>query len=109
MMLPSAPLPATSSFSSKVGEAESISAAAYPNPAADRTTLSYTLKNDEAAVSISLFDAYGQFISTLEVGNTKAAGTYSLDVGTQTLQSGVYEARIVSQSGTKTVKVIVVR
>jgi hypothetical protein len=109
MMLPSAPLPATSSFSSKVGEEESITAAAYPNPATDRTTLSYTLKNDEAAVSISLFDAYGQFVSTLETGNTKSAGTYSLDVGTQTLQSGVYEARIVSQSGTKTVKVIVVR
>jgi hypothetical protein len=109
MMLPSAPLPATSSFSSKVGEAESITAAAYPNPAADRTTLSYTLKNDEAAVSISLFDAYGQFVSTLETGSTKAAGTYSLDVGTQTLLSGVYEARIVSQSGTRTVKVIVVR
>lgn len=108
MMLPSVPLPMTGSFSNKVGEAESMSAAAYPNPATDRTTLSYTLKNEEA-VSISLFDAYGQFISTLETSNRKVAGTYLLDVGTQSLQSGVYEARIVSESGTKTVKVIVVR
>ena len=110
MMLPAVPSPLGSSvnISGKADAEESITASVFPNPAQETTTISYTMKSDEI-VGISLFDVYGQLVSTLETTNMKSAGRYALELNTQTLQSGVYEARILTQSRTKTVKVVVIR
>lgn len=102
------PVKAASAFGSKVSENSISQAVVYPNPALNQASLSYTLQENET-VTVRLYDALGQLVMNLETASTKAAGTYSLDFGTQNLQSGMYEARISTQSGVKAVKVIITR
>jgi hypothetical protein len=102
------PVKAASAFGSKVSENSISQAAVYPNPALNQASLSYTLQENET-VNVNLYDALGQLVMKLETASTKAAGTYSLDFGTQNLQFGMYEARISTQSGVKAVKVMITR
>ena len=107
-MLPAVDKPVQSAAGIAAKEDNIANAAAFPNPAAGDASILYTLKSD-AVVDISLYDSNGQFISSLETSKAKNAGSYKLDFTTQNLQSGLYEARIVTERGAKTVKVYVVR
>ncbi len=60
----------------------------FPNPVTDRATLNYALRQP-SEVMLSVADLTGREVMTLEK-STKAAGTYTLSVGTEMLEPGAY-------------------
>lgn len=61
----------------------------YPNPAADKATIKYTLAKNAANVSLTVYDMHGHKV----LNNTYAqqdAGTYTVDVDAANLAGGTY-------------------
>ena len=79
----------------------------YPNPAANRMTLDYTLLKG-GNVRIELRDKEGNLVKVVEESQ-KAAGDYSLPVDATTLQDGVYYLTIISQGQRTAQKVVVAK
>ena len=79
----------------------------YPNPAANRMTLDYTLLK-AGNVRIELRDKEGNLVKVVEESQ-KTAGDYSLPVDATTLQDGVYYLTIVSQGQRTAQKVVVAK
>ncbi|MCB0588757.1 MAG: T9SS type A sorting domain-containing protein [Phaeodactylibacter sp.] len=79
----------------------------YPNPAANRMTLEYTLLK-AGNVRIELRDKEGNLTKVVEEGQ-KTAGDYSLPVDATSLQDGVYYLTIVSQGQQTATKVVVAK
>lgn len=79
----------------------------YPNPAANRMTLEYTLLQ-AGNVRIELRDKEGNLVKVVEESK-KTAGDYSLPVDATSLQDGVYYLTIVSQGQRTAQKVVVAK
>jgi hypothetical protein len=60
----------------------------FPNPAANRTTISYSLPNDET-VSLQLFDNSGKLVSTI-VNSKQTKGVYQFNIDVTKWSKGVY-------------------
>jgi hypothetical protein len=80
---------------------------AYPNPFNPSTTLQYKLKSS-THVSIKIYDIIGKEIATL-VDKNMNAGTYKLIFNANNLPSGVYFSQIVTNSETKTIKLLLTK
>jgi hypothetical protein len=79
-----------------------------PNPTVTDTQISYTLE-ESGAVDVSVFNALGSPVTTLEAASSKAAGTHTVNFNTQGLQSGSYEVRVRNQTGVKTTRLVITR
>lgn len=69
-----------------------------PNPAVDNTVISYSLEKASDNVSIKIIDANGKLVRTYNEGN-KAAGKYSINVETSSLNAGVYYYALTAGKG----------
>jgi hypothetical protein len=89
-----------------------LSVSAYPNPFNPRTIIRYTLPA-KGRVAVQVFDARGSRVATL-IDTSKSAGSYTvdwngLDDHEQVVGSGVYFVRLVSQSGTRSYKITLLK
>lgn len=78
-----------------------------PNPARDKTALTYTLP-EPSDVRIEIYNMLGQRVKTV-VEATKQPGTHEVTVNTSTLSSGVYFYRLQAGSQRETRKMTVVQ
>ncbi|MGI4741546.1 MAG: T9SS type A sorting domain-containing protein [Janthinobacterium lividum] len=69
-------------------------APAYPNPAAGRVSVPYSLKQS-AVVSLAVYDAVGRRAAAVFENQARAAGEYSADFSTAGLAPGLYTCRLV--------------
>jgi Secretion system C-terminal sorting domain len=103
-LLPSAAAPLrTAAASTNAINSLSVS----PNPTTESATLTYELA-EAGTVNVGVYNTFGQAVSTVE-NTSKVAGTYSVNVPVSGLQSGMYECRVVSASGAKSTRLMVVR
>ncbi len=79
----------------------------YPNPFNPTTNITYMLTRSEL-VTITLFDALGQQVSTL-VQDHQEPGTYRVNLDASTLQSGTYFYRMTAGSFSQTRKMTLVK
>ncbi len=69
-------------------------APAYPNPAAGRVSVPYSLKQS-AVVSLAVYDAVGRRATAVFENQARPAGEYSADFSTAGLAPGLYTCRLV--------------
>lgn len=79
---------------------------AYPNPANQETTISYSLR-ENGNVSVRLFDVVGKEIMSMPQGNQTAGIEHRVVINTENLANGVY-FYTVSVNGMKETKKLVV-
>lgn len=85
---------------------------AYPNPLNPSTTIRFVVPR-EGRSSIRVYDVAGRFLRTL-VDRRLPAGFYATtwnggDSGERLVSSGVYIARLVTEAGSTTLKLVIVR
>ncbi|OGD72503.1 MAG: hypothetical protein A2Y64_03135 [Candidatus Coatesbacteria bacterium RBG_13_66_14] len=79
----------------------------YPSPSSGSFTVDYTLP-ENGRINISLYDLSGRRIATVFEGEM-AAGRHEFSFDASTLPPGVYLARMATDSGTLTRRVVVTR
>lgn len=89
-------------------EASTVEATAYPTPFTDRTTIQFRVQNNES-YAVNLYDTKGLLIKQLEAGTAVAGELNTIEVDGRNLAEGMYLAKIATDSGTKTVKLILRR
>lgn len=77
----------TRSLSEEIAVTTSLNA--YPNPATDNATISYSLKK-AGNVSIVITDLMGRVVMNMEEGNQNAGVNYTVNVNTANLANGTY-------------------
>ncbi len=77
----------------------------YPNPAQNRTTLTYSL-NSASNVTLNIFDMNGRLVSSLEKGR-QSAGVHTQEIALSGLDKGVYMIQIITNNATQSAKLIV--
>lgn len=88
-------------------DASAFSLALAPNPATERSTLSYKLPK-AATVSIALVNMLGQTLATWEIGN-QSAGEYQHSFSLDTFPAGVYYCRVQADDEMALVRVNLIR
>ncbi|MFN8153734.1 MAG: T9SS type A sorting domain-containing protein [Bacteroidia bacterium] len=78
---------------------------AYPNPFTSNTTFAFELDKDQA-VSIRLYDATGKLIDAIMDQAQMPAGETRIDYATTHLSAGMYFAEIVTETGTKRIRLM---
>ena len=82
--------------------------AVSPNPASDRTRISYQL-NTTSQVNLSVYDLTGKVVRTIQSGERMASGTqHSMEVETGGLANGTYLVVLESAGVRKSAKLMVV-
>lgn len=76
----------------------------FPNPTAQETTIAYSLP-ENSVVEVSVFNMYGQKITTIS-RETKPAGDYYETWNTAEVASGTYLVRLSVNGATETKKVV---
>ncbi|MGH7567311.1 MAG: FlgD immunoglobulin-like domain containing protein [Gemmatimonadota bacterium] len=84
----------------------------YPNPFTDETTIEYSIA-EAGDVSLDVFDALGQLVVTLAVGNREPA-TYTVawdgrSANGREVATGVYVIRLTTPQGTSAVRALKLR
>ncbi len=82
--------------------------APYPCPATDRVTLSFHLPEDTSSVELSLYDLSGRFVAS-SISLSTAPGRHEITYDTSALPSGVYVARLSTNAGTFTHRLVITR
>ncbi|MBC5993005.1 T9SS type A sorting domain-containing protein [Pontibacter sp. SD6] len=101
-------LSATSSSSlQSIGEAEG-DLRAYPTPFSDKATIEFTTSVDEN-YTVRLYDMKGALVKELKSGAAKAGVVNQVEVDGRSLPEGLYLGRVVSDSGSQTVKLLLKR
>ncbi len=77
----------------------------YPNPAQNRTTLSYSLQSSSNVV-LNIFDMNGRLVSSLNKGSQRA-GVHTQEISLNSLDKGVYMIQIITNQTSEAVKLIV--
>jgi hypothetical protein len=77
----------------------------YPNPCSDHTFLKFRL-DENSSVKVDLFDMQGNYLAEL-LGDQLYLGMYEMEINTSSLVSGTYVIRIVTDSSSASVKLIV--
>lgn len=77
----------------------------YPNPFRDKITITYILQ-EEGAVTISLFDAFGKELRVIRITDHQTPGKHRVELTSGTLNSGIYILKIQTQSYTVSKKII---
>lgn len=79
----------------------------YPNPFNPSTKIEYTIP-EESFVQLKVYNLIGQEVATL-VNRHQKAGTYRADFNAEGMQSGIYIARLTSNSFTRSVKMTLLK
>jgi hypothetical protein len=87
--------------------ARELSLSVYPSPASGSFTVDYTLPK-EGPITISLYDLSGRRIATVLDGEM-TAGRHDISCDASLLPPGVYLARLATDSGTLTRRVVIAR
>ncbi|MCB0806000.1 MAG: T9SS type A sorting domain-containing protein [Bacteroidales bacterium] len=77
----------------------------YPNPFRDQLTVDYSV-NGNSAVTISIFNTFGQTIRSMETRQNVAAGTHRVNINTRDLENGIYFIRIETQEYSQLKRII---
>jgi len=77
----------------------------YPNPFTNQLTIDYSLGSN-SAVSINIFNTFGQKIRMLDSKSSQSAGKHRLVVNTADLESGIYFLRIETNDFTQLKRII---
>ncbi|WP_170871796.1 T9SS type A sorting domain-containing protein [Pontibacter indicus] len=83
-------------------------AMAYPTAFSDQTTVEFIVRETEN-YSINLYDAQGMLVKKVHEGTSRAGEMTRVEVNGRDLKEGMYFARLVSDSGSKTFKLILKR
>jgi hypothetical protein len=91
-------------LTSAVGElsADIFTATIYPNPTKDNAILSFAVEKD-MNLAITVYDLMGRQISA-QNNRRYAKGSYSIDINSSTLSSGMYFVNFSSEEGQKTMR-----
>ncbi|MHA6248215.1 T9SS type A sorting domain-containing protein [Pontibacter sp. CAU 1760] len=84
---------------------QGISLSAYPTPFADKATIAFTLQRTEQ-FTIDLYDMKGSLVKRLKAGTAVGGQLTEVEVDGASLGNGLYLARLVSQSESKVVKLL---
>ena len=76
----------------------------FPNPAVNKTTVSFEL-NGEAAVNVTVTDLAGQVVYTNNLGNV--AGAQNVEINTASIANGVYMVNVEANGAVSTQKLVV--
>lgn len=99
-------LNATSSSSLQgLGKADAGELRAYPTPFSDKATIEFATTADEN-YSVRLYDMRGALVKELKAGTAKAGVVNQVEVDGRNLPEGLYLARVISDSGARTVKLL---
>ncbi len=79
----------------------------YPNPFNPSTKIEYSIP-EESFVQLKVYNLIGQEVATL-VNQHQKAGTYRADFDAEGMQSGIYIARLTSNSFTRSVKMTLLK
>lgn len=79
-----------------------------PNPTRDLTTITYAV-NQDAPVSIYVYNARGQQIKALLEGVNKAKGQYRMDINASGLATGMYYVRMQVGSESLSKKMLIIQ
>ncbi|KAA5548768.1 Ig-like domain-containing protein [Adhaeribacter rhizoryzae] len=79
---------------------------AYPNPAQSRTTIEFTLVQNED-YKIQIFDLKGNLIKTLQSGKAKANEAVKVTWEVGNLPKGIYNATVTTNSQVKTTRIVI--
>jgi len=85
----------------------SIQFKAYPNPFSNKTTIEYSLYNQDL-VLLEIFDIKGQKITTL-VNEKQHAGKYQIEFDAAGLPAGIYFYSLKTSQGKQTGKMVLMR
>jgi hypothetical protein len=85
---------------------EQITLSSYPNPFADRTTISYTLRTSNK-IRIEIIDLYGNVVKTL-LNEVKQPGTHHIEWAPD-LPAGYYNCRLTTGDQTKHTGLVKIR
>lgn len=80
----------------------------YPNPFNPITTINFSIPKN-AIINFAIYNLKGQMITSLINNEFKTAGEYQLNFDGSSLQSGIYFARLYSESFTSTIKLILTK
>jgi hypothetical protein len=79
----------------------------YPNPAFGNTKISYTVK-ETGKVNGTVYDMTGRPVKTF-INSNVSAGNYITNFDTAALPAGTYIVRLITTTGTQTVKILVTK
>jgi PKD repeat protein len=79
--------------------------AVYPNPASASTTVEFFLQQS-ASVSINITDLAGRVVKTTAV-DSFGSGTNKVTIETSELTNGIYFVQLVSETGSKTTRLLI--
>ena len=79
----------------------------YPNPFKNHTTFKYHLAN-KSNVVIAIYDISGKKVATMNEGS-KDSGTHEIDFNASNLSSGMYIANLISEYGSQSIRISVVK
>ncbi|MBB6611940.1 PQQ-binding-like beta-propeller repeat protein [Pontibacter sp. Tf4] len=77
----------------------------YPNTFTDKTTITFSTRQTGQYV-LEVYDLRGKLVKRLGVGTAQAGQNYSFELDGTALPKGLYVARLVSDSGTQTIKML---
>ena len=80
---------------------------AYPNPFNPTTTIEYQLK-ESSHVAVKIYDVLGNLVAIL-LNTEVISGTHKLAFNANNLPSGVYFSQIITNSETKTIKLLLTK
>lgn len=80
----------------------------YPTPFSDKATIEFTISKTENYV-VNLYDMKGTLVKQLKAGTAKAGQIERVEVDGNGLGEGLYIARMVSDSGARSVKLLLKR
>jgi hypothetical protein len=89
------------------GPARELALSVYPSPAAGALTVAFTLP-EAGRVTVALYDLSGRHVATVYDGET-AAGRHEASGDVSALTPGVYLARLETDAGTLTRRLVVAR
>jgi|GEM_PF-1796671 len=80
---------------------------AYPNPARNRTNISYQLPN-KSTVKLNLYNITGQLVQSMNIG-IQQPGYYNMPLKTEKLSSGVYFYQLIADNDNRTGKIVILK
>ncbi len=79
----------------------------YPNPASLNANVAFTLQNN-SKVTIQVSDVTGRVLSTI-AATEYTAGEHEVELSTAGLSSGLYNVNVISEAGTATTRLTVIK
>ncbi|PRY15564.1 putative secreted protein (Por secretion system target) [Pontibacter ummariensis] len=80
----------------------------YPNPYTDKTTIAFTSLKEES-FALEVYDVKGALVKKIETGVTEVGKLYEFEFDGRNHPEGMYFARLITNSGVQTIKMVLKR